>query len=103
MHSQYALDTLCSLTRCVSLFPLFFKFHVFEGAIYANEDVYTSRRRSSLFLVPPTTPMAAVSRSIAATMMIMVAGVMSASLMAREGRWLSWPVHRERVVDCQGG
>ena len=47
--------------------------------------------------------MAAVSRSIAATMMIMVAGVMSASLMAREGRWLSWPVYHERVVDGQGG
>ena len=82
----------------MSLYP-FFTFHVFEGAIYANEDVYTSRRRSSLFLVPPTTPMAAVSRSIAATMMIMVAGVMSASLIAREGRWLSWPVFHERVVD----
>ena len=31
----------CSLTRCVYLFLLFFfKFLVFEGAIYANKDVY---------------------------------------------------------------
>ena len=39
--SQYAFDTLCSVTRCVSLFPLFFfKFLVFEAAFYANKDVY---------------------------------------------------------------
>jgi len=39
VHSLYAFDTLCSLTRCVSLFPLFL-FLVFEAAIYANKDVY---------------------------------------------------------------
>ena len=43
VHSQYAFDTLCSLTRCVSLFSFVFflkKSLVFEAAIYANKDVY---------------------------------------------------------------
>ena len=32
---------LCFLTRCVSLFPLFFQFiYCFVAAIYANKDVY---------------------------------------------------------------
>jgi len=40
-----------------------------------------------LFLVPPTTPMAAVNSSMDATTMIMVAGVMRASLIAWYGRF----------------
>jgi len=36
-----SFDTLCSLTCCVSFFFLcFFKFLVFETAIYANKDAY---------------------------------------------------------------
>ena len=31
---------LCSLTRCLSFSFVFFKFLVFEAAIYANKDVY---------------------------------------------------------------
>ena len=42
----------------------------------------TTRSRSSLFLVPPTTPMAAVNSSMAATKMIIVAGVIRTSLIA---------------------
>ena len=43
--ANYAFDTLCSLTRCVSVFSLFLnKFLVFEAAIYANKDVYNNRR-----------------------------------------------------------
>ena len=44
VHSQYAFDSLCSLTRCVSFFFfVFFKFLVFEAAMYANRDVYINR------------------------------------------------------------
>ena len=38
VHSQYAFDTLCFLTRCVSLFLLFFL--VSGAVVYANKDVY---------------------------------------------------------------
>ena len=39
MHS-YSMH----LTRCVYLFPLlFFKFLVFEAAMYSNKDVYIER------------------------------------------------------------
>ena len=31
---------LCALTRCLSLFPLFFSIYCFVTAIYANKDVY---------------------------------------------------------------
>jgi len=34
------LTVLCSLTFCMSLFPLFFLIFVFEAEIYANKDVY---------------------------------------------------------------
>jgi len=40
VYMQYAFDRLCFLTRCVSLFPLFFSIYCFVAAIYANKDVY---------------------------------------------------------------
>ena len=38
------------LTRCMSLFPLFFlfKFLVFEAALYANKDAYIKHHRNEL-------------------------------------------------------
>jgi len=40
VYMQYAFDRLCFLTRCESLFPLFFSIYCFVAAIYANKDVY---------------------------------------------------------------
>ena len=36
---------MCFLTRCVSLFPLFFSIFCFVAAIYANKDVYKIHQR----------------------------------------------------------
>ena len=51
-RSQHAFDILCSLTRCVYLFLLFFfKFLVFGAAIYANKDVYDTIRYDTRFYI----------------------------------------------------
>lgn len=53
-----------------------------------ERECLTSRSNSSLFLVPPTTPIAAVSSSMEATKMIIVAGVIRTSLIAWYGRFI---------------
>lgn len=76
------------VTHCMSTLKLC-KLYLLQLRKMGNtQRVLTTRSRSSLFLVPPTTPIAAVSSSMQATKMIMVAGVMRTSLIAWYGRWM---------------